>query len=63
MSSILARRLRACALWNDEAGANAWNEHRHDEAARLWAQAKRLHAQADAEEQMAQADAAEIAAA
>ncbi|BAU93430.1 hypothetical protein MPPM_4825 [Methylorubrum populi] len=50
MSSILARRLRACALWNDEAGANAWNEHRHDEAARLWAQAKRLHAQADAAE-------------
>lgn len=53
-----SRILRACAFWNDEAGANAWNASqnakleadRHSgeaDAARLWAQAKRLHALAD----------------
>lgn len=57
MFSMTARRLKACACWNDEAAANAWNaaqaekneKHKRAgerEAARLWAQAKRLHAEA-----------------
>lgn len=55
----LSARLRACAFWNDEAGATAWNNSQaikleadrrrgEAEAARLWAQAKRLHSAADA---------------
>lgn len=59
LPATTASKLRACAFWNDEAGATAWqnaqasqsDERRRAseaDAARLWAQAKRLHAQADA---------------
>lgn len=58
-TATAASKLRACAFWNDEAGATAWQnaqtartDHDRQEleatAARLWAQAKRLHEQANA---------------